>query len=203
MKKLMLLSGLAAFGATALFAQDGNTAKVTDAKASVLIVNPLKVTKSQDMWFGEYILDPTVTGDKGVLLEAWAGDGADVHRFYGLQKWGNKAGLGDPHTARFNITGEAGYTCLVKTPKEITLTNTKGGPYANLKLTVKCTDDSMQTNLQGDNYWTIATLSKGEHTETLSSAGAAKFYVGGELKLPEGSKPGWYQGDFQVSVEYN
>jgi len=201
MKKLILLSGLATFGASSLFATDGNTSS-DKAKASVLIVNPLKVTKSQDMWFGEYILDPTLPGAKGILLEAQFGDGPDVNTYHGLQKWGNKAGFGNPHTARFNITGEKNYTCLVKTPKEITLTNTIGGPNANLTLNVTCTDDSQLTEITGNN-WRLITLSAGQHTEALNGTGEAKFYVGGSLVLPEGSKPGWYRGEFQVSVEYN
>lgn len=201
MKKLILLSSLAAFGATSLFAADGNSSS-DKAKASVLIVNPLKVTKSQDMWFGEYILDPTLPGPKGILLESYGNDGADVNTYHGLQKWGDKAGLGNPHTARFNITGEKNYTCLVKTPKTITLTNTIGGPNANLTLAVACTDATQLTNISG-NHWTLITLSSGSQTETLNNAGAAKFYVGGSLDLPEGSKPGWYRGEFQVSVEYN
>lgn len=200
MKKLMILSALATLGAAGLFAADGNTSS-DKAKASVLIVHPLKVSKAADMWFGEYILDPTVSGAKGVLLESYGNDGDDVTTYHGLQKWGNKAGNGNPHTARFTIAGEKNYTCLVTTPTSITLKNTAGGGDGTLSLTVKCTDATQTTWISG-NTWSM-TLSSGEQIETLNNVGAAKFYVGGSLNLPEGCLPGWYRGTFDVTVEYN
>lgn len=200
MKKLMILSALAAFGATGLVAQDGDSSS-DKAKASVLIVHPLKVSKTADMWFGEYILDPTVTGIKGVLLESYGNQGSDVTTYRGLQKWGNKAENGPAHTARFTIAGEKDYTCLVSTPKEITLTNTTGGPNGTVTLKVNCTDATQTTWISG-NTWQM-TLSTGEQVATLNNVGTAKFYVGGSLELPADCTPGWYRGTFDVSVEYN
>ncbi|MFZ1375476.1 MAG: DUF4402 domain-containing protein [Geothrix sp.] len=200
MNKLILLSSIVAFGSMGLVAQDGSVSTAS-AKASVTIVNPLKVANTRGMWFGEYIVDPALPTPKKLILEEYT-DGTPYTNFMGVQKWGNKSGLGEPHTARFTATGEKDYAFLVTTPKTITLTSGEGT--GTLNLTVQVCDSSSVTNPAGDHNWSIGTFTQSPFGGSLGgSTGAAQFYVGGELDLGANSAPGLYRGTFSVDVQYN
>lgn len=200
MKKLILISGIAAFGSLGLLAQDGSTSTNT-AKASVTIVNPLKVANTVGMWFGEYIVDPALPAPKKIILEEYT-DGTPYTNYQGVQKWGNKSGLGEPHTARFTATGEKGYAFLVTTPKTINVTSGTGTGI--LTLTVQVCDISSITNPGSGQNWTIGYFTQSPFGASLdSTTGAAQFYVGGQLDLGADSAPGIYRGTFSVNVQYN
>jgi hypothetical protein len=200
MNKLILLSSIAAFGSMGLVAQDG-TVSTDKGKASVTIVNPIKVNNTRGMWFGEYIVDPALSGDKKLILEEDMSGNAYTN-YMGVQKWGNKSGQGEPHTARFTATGEKGYAFLVTTPKTITVTSGEGA--GSLSLTVGVCDISSTTYPGSGNNWTIGYFTQSPFGGTLdSNTGAAEFYVGGQLDLGANSAPGIYRGTFMVNVQYN
>jgi hypothetical protein len=200
MNKLILITAIAAFATTGLVAQDGSTS--TDhAKAGVTIVNPLKVANNRSMWFGEYIVDPALPGPKKLLLEEYT-DGTAYTNYQGVQKWGNKSGFGDPHTARFTATGEKGYAFMVTTPQSITVTSGSGN--GTLTMHVQVCDPSSVTNPGAGQNWTIGSFTTGSFPEALgSTSGSAVFYVGGQLDLGADSAPGIYTGSFSVDVQYN
>lgn len=196
-----LVFGLIGLSCLGLVAAEGT--------ASVRLVKPLSVTKDKDLFFGDYILnaDP-VTASTAVMMEAYAVSGADVFAIGGnaVTKYIGKKNLGDPHTARFTITGEPGLVCLVTVPSaDLALKSEHGSG----TLTVKAAptgDWELTTTPASNGSFSITLYSgatAGQEYFPLDGSGYAKFYVGGVLKLAEGTKSGLYSTSFNVNVAYN
>ena len=192
------LIGLCSLG---LLAEDGT--------ASVRLVKPLAVTKDKDLFFGDYILnsDPVVA-NTAVMMEASGNAGGDVFSIGGsaVTKYTGVKNQGDPHTARFTITGEPNLLCQVNAPTAPINLNNNHGHEGKLTIKAAPTGDWEWTSYPAANGSFSIVLMDGRKTgiETLQlDGGVAKFYVGGVLELVQGTKSGLYSGSFPVNVSYN
>src|ERR1035437_3373673 len=193
--KKHLVFGLIGLSSLGLLAGD-NPATGT---ASVRLVRPPSVTKTADLFFGDYILnsDP-VAANTAVMMEAYGNASGDAFSIGGnaLTAYTGVGNHGQPHTARFTITGEPGLVCLVTTPHADIILHSDNGSGL---LTVKAAPT-------GNWEWTTTPASDGSFSITLMAGvtvagqqdlpidgtGIGLFYVGGVLKIDAGVKSGLY-----------
>jgi hypothetical protein len=162
----ILIAGLLAGGLSVpAFAQASDT---DAASSSVTIIQPISMTKIDDLVFGT-VVRPTASQSTITIAAA---DG--TFNYSGARINASAA----PTRARFNVTGETGYTANFNADATVTLDD--GGA--------------------GDAI--VVTLTESATTATLTG-GAATFYVGGSFTLPSGQLSGVYTGNFNATVSYN
>jgi hypothetical protein len=155
------------------------------ADATGTIVQPLTITKTTDMQFGNM----AVTATAGTVVMT-AASGAGGRSATGGVTLPSNAGT--VSAASFHITGQAGDTYSITIPSAAaTLSDGAGTPHTM----------TLDT-------WT-ASPAAGSHTGTLSGGGTDDVYVGATLHIAGSQTPGTYRlsstggsGVFTVTVSY-
>lgn len=180
MRQLISSAIVMAVLSTAAWA-DGNTDSAkADTRATIF--PPIKITKIQDLWFGEIILNnANMVVDTFIEQEADKNGGtrsADQPSFMTVikrfEKW---------HNAKFEVTGnkDTAFTFVIPQPV-VTLLNSTGDT-ATL-----CLDQNRFNSHLGGT--------------ALDGSGKATIWVGGKLTLSGQQNPGLYSADFEVLVAY-
>ncbi len=177
----ILASLIALSAATGWAWADGNQS-FTSANASVSLWPPITLTKCQDLWFGEVILDTGFTGGQ-IEQNAAKGGGTREPDTQGIQtvqkhynRWNN---------AEFEVSGNprAGFSVVLPQYNSVFITNTSTGAVIPIQLGVP----------EFDTY----------APSSIGATGKTKIWVGGKLTLPTTPTPGYYHGQFSVTVAYN
>ena len=171
MKKITLLAILV----IAAFSVNVNAQTVVSgaATATATIITPIAITKVVDMNFGDISTNGT---DGTVTLDYASGRVATGGASF------SAATPGTITSAKFTVTGKAGYAYSISIPTAITLTHTN-------------TTSVMQVTNIGNNVGANGTL----------TAGTQDIFVGGKLNLIGAQLAGVYTNtaDLKVTVNYN
>ena len=186
--QLLLIVGTLVASSASSWAQVSATASAT---ASARVIAPIRLQKLTPLNFGSLVRPasgtgtatmsptavaptlPTTTGGVYALLQ---GSNSDFH-FYG------------PGPATFQASGENGFAVTVTLPDAVLMIIRSGG-------TETLNVDHFTTSLAG-NGGTLTLAHPGD------TRGVLNFTVGATVSVPAGSLSGWYDGDFNVSVNYN
>jgi hypothetical protein len=153
------------------FGQAGAT-----ATSSATIVTPISITQQADMNFGNLAVSGSTAGT--VSLPAAAAPVRSATAGVTLP-----ATTGTVQAARFNVTGESGYTYAITLPANGTVTLTGPGP------AMACND-----------FVSSPTVAAGG----VLTGGAELLYVGATLSVAAGQTAGLYtSAAFTVTVNYN
>lgn len=160
---------------------DGNSS-LASANASASIWPPITLTKTHDLWFGEVILEPGYAGRK-IEHNAAKGGGTREPDGPGMLSVQNRYERW--HNAEFEITGApyAGFSLVLPHYNSVFITNTSTGSVIPIQLGVPQFDAYMPNAIGLD--------------------GKTKIWVGGIVLLPVDPVPGYYSGQFQITVAYN
>lgn len=160
---------------------DGNQS-LASANAGVIIWPPITLVKSQDLWFGEIILDSAFSGGP-IEQNAAKGGGTrepDVPGLLSVQKRYDRW-----HNAEFEVTGApgSGFSLVLPQYNTVFITNPSTGAAIPIQLGVP----------EFDAYVPNA----------IGLTGRTRIWVGGKLILPATPPPGYYSGQFLITVAYN
>jgi hypothetical protein len=159
---------------------DGNQS-IAVADAAATIVPPIVLTKTQDLWFGQVVVDP---GGFGRVITQTAGSGggnraADsrgVHTIgSGTHRW---------HNAEFEVTGQPDLTFSLDIQRN--------------SLNIRCAAQGRTIPMVLNVPYLDA-----YRRNAIGPDGKTKVSIGGTLLLPSTPAPGTYQGQFQMTVAYN
>lgn len=178
---LALLAFLASASPPAI--ADANSASAT-VSSTVFIAPPIKIEQRRTLWFGEVVVE---AGLADRTIEQWADrlggtrapDAPGVNTVVmNYEPW---------HNAELRITGLPGacYSLCMPGDGFIQLESQSGGGAGN---------PSVELRVDEYNQY---------RTSRIDDAGQATVYVGGRLKLGSNPTPGFYHGQFLVTVAYN
>ncbi|WP_290644472.1 DUF4402 domain-containing protein [Aquabacterium sp.] len=171
-RHLAVASSLATMGVSAFAAQTSTAS----ASASATIVSPIAIAKTSDLVFGKLAVG-AVGGNVAIStadVVSISGAGTTVTQPPGS--------TGNPASAVFGVTGEAGFTYAITLPTDGAVTISDGASH------------TMAVN---------AFVSNPGTTGTLSGAGTDTLKVGATLVVGNNQVPGTYTGSFNVTVSYN
>jgi len=201
MKKvsLVILSAVLLGLSTASFAQSSASA---NAQADAIVVKPIKITWNQPLAFGNLT---TPTSAATSMMDVNGVNVTNANYYAKLPTNTNTntvsvgtnifGGDGSPGPAIFTVNGQFGYTFSVTlptgaTPVPIHLAN-------NTQVSADLLLDNLTCCVGGNGG--VPGL-----TGTLNNGIGNQFFaVGGTLHLPANTPSGWYQGTFEVAVQYN
>lgn len=159
---------------------NGNFASAS-ATASVSVLPPIAVTKVQDLWFGEVIVEP---GLPGRVIEQNAGKGGGTREADapGVQTVVKR--YGSWRNAEFEITGQpyASFSLDLPAYRTVYIQGTSGGSPIPMALSVPEFDAYRPSSIGQD--------------------GRTRIWIGGKLVLPAAPTAGYYQGQFSITVAY-
>lgn len=160
---------------------DGNQS-LASASAGVTLWPPITLTKNQDLWFGEVILDSAFGGGT-IEQNAAKGGGTrepDIPGLLSVQKLYDRW-----HNAEFEVTGSpcAGFSLVLPQYNTVSITNTSTGAVIPILLGVPEFDAYVPSSI--------------------GLTGRTRIWVGGKLVLPASPPPGYYSGQFHITVAYN
>lgn len=196
--KLAIVSGLLIGLSSVSFAQNSANASAT---ANAIVVKPIRLTWNQPLAFGNLTTPTTnatsvmdVTGVNVTNASYYAKLPTNTNcntMSVGTNIFG---GDGSPGPAIFTVNGQLNFTFAVTLP-------TGGAIPVKLANNTQVSADLLLDNLtccvggNGGNPGLTGILSNG--------TGNQFFAVGGTLHIPANTPSGWYQGTFDVSVQYN
>jgi len=200
MKKIQLfiVVGLVSGLSSLTFAQNSASANAT---ANATIIKPLTITWNQPLAFGQ--LTPgvgaatAVIGVTGISVSS-ASYIAEAPVVVNTTSVNNQAtaffGDKNPGPAVFTVTGQLGYSFAISLPPV-----TQVIPVHLINNTTSSPDMTL------DNFTSVVgNPGAVGSTGTLSLGTGFQFFaVGGTLHIPSGATPGFYQGQFIVTVAYN
>lgn len=171
-RQVAVASSLLTIGMSAFAAQTSTAS----ASASATIVSPIAIAKTSDLVFGKLAVG-AVGGNVAIStadVVSISGAGTTVTQPPGS--------TGNPASAVFGVTGEAGFTYAITLPTDGAVTISDGASH------------TMAVNGFVSNPGT---------TGTLSGAGTDTLKVGATLVVGNNQVPGTYTGSFNVTVSYN
>lgn len=168
-----ILAVLGSIGAPVLAQVNTDT---ETASGSITILQPLTLTKNDDLVFGRVVRPASGSGSATIAATSGAQTVAG----------GGAVALDTANTkpASFTASGEGGATISVSIPSSFNMT----GPGAPIVVTTSNDlTNPAATSLGG----------------TLGSASSKSFFVGGAATIPSTQQSGAYSGSFNVTVTYN
>lgn len=173
-----ILLGSAALIAALLAGQASAAMPVASdtASASMTLLRPLSVAKTQDMGFGAIVQG---TGTVTLAADGTLTTGGTTDK--------TASSSGSVKTANFTITGEGAQDISITVPASFQLTSSAD---SNSKLTVSVLHN-------------IATPAHTVLSGALAAQGQTSFNVGGSFALNGSEATGTYTGSFTVSANYN
>ena len=171
-----LAATVAALALTAAPAQAASLVAATPvAKAKVKILKGLTLTSDADLDFGTVVLSGA---------GAWSGDTVSVNLAGTQACTANLTCSGTTSAASYNVTGSNNAVVVITVPASVTINNGPGGV--------------------GGASLTVATTKSVGATVTMPNSGNAgvDFEVGGSIALASTTADGFYQGDINVTADY-
>lgn len=171
-----LAATVAALALTAAPAQAASLVAATPvAKAKVKILKGLTLTSSSDLDFGTVVLSGA---------GAWSGDTVTVNLAGAQACTANLTCSGTTSAAAYNVTGSNNAVVVITVPASVTINNGPGG-------------------VGGDSLTVTTTKSVGP-TVTMPNSGNAgvNFQVAGSIALASTTVDGVYQGNINVTADY-
>jgi hypothetical protein len=148
------------------------------ANGSITVLQPLTITKNDDLVFGTVIRPASGSGSIAVSAASSA-TRTPSGGVVALASTSYKA-------AKFTISGEGAQMLTVGVPATFLLANSSGTG----SLTVTTTND-------------IADLSNVQLSGSLGGLGTKVFHVGGSIPITDATNSGAYTGTFDVTASYN
>jgi len=197
--KLAIVSGLLIGLTSVSFAQNSANASAT---ADAIVVKPIRLTWNQPLAFGN-LTTPTTAATSVMDVNGVNVTNASYYAKLPTNtncntiSVGNNiyGGDGSPGPAVFTVNGQLNFTFAVTlptgaTPVPIHLSN-------NTQASADLLLDNLTCCIGGNGG--VPGL-----TGTLSNGTGNQFFaVGGTLHIPANTPSGWYQGTFDVAVQYN
>jgi hypothetical protein len=146
------------------------------ANSSIAVLQPIALTKVSDLSFGT-VVRPT-SGSGNVLVNATTG----VRTTTGGVAILTSGPVASVSRAAFTIAGEGGQNFVITVPANFNMTMAGQNP-----MTVTLT----------------STMTSGTLSNTLGTAGASSFGVGGQVTIANNTPSGSYTGSFTITVAYN
>lgn len=166
-----------------VMADGTNTSKtVTGTHAGAVLIVPMGLTQTAALHFGTIVLTSTAGGT--VVLAS----NSTSRAFDGGVATAAGNVTSHPSNAAYNVTGTMNETYALTLPATITVTETTGKAATMVISALKARFNGALTDAV---------------SSTLSSAGTDNFTVGGTLTIPATPVAGIYDGQFDVSVDYN
>ena len=163
-------------------AQDQQPATSSQSgRATASVVHPLRASATEGLSFGAFVIAP---GQSGQITVSDA-EGETVYSG-SLRPVCQGRNACVPHPAAFAVTGQSDRTYGINLPLQLTITGEFTGSQMRIEALSATSQNDRSQPMSG----------------RLGRNGQDRFSVGGNLRIPENTRPDRYGGEFTVTVFY-